>query len=220
MKDRLNTGCITTVFTDFAPNGPSFRSQVLSALDQQLKSEPVATLPRSFHDADYYHFLPLLRKNAVVTRDSFHFILNAVVNTHAMPAFNSGYGHQDPRPLSTELLKVVLGNDYKAYVDTLVNGGVIRLVSLQGEGRSRKYILGAAYQNQPLKVRPYKDARIRSKIKKARREHFMGLKKLYLAYAPIIGYTWSPGLQLDEERAATFYLTFLNQLLHHAKTRI
>ncbi|HEV7331984.1 MAG TPA: hypothetical protein VGN63_13195 [Flavisolibacter sp.] len=192
------------------------KGKVLAAWDQQLRKPPVATVPQNFQAAKYYRFLPMLRKDTIAARDSFHVILSALMSAFGMPNFLDDNGYQEPRPLSTEFLKAVLGNDYCAYVDVLVNHDVIQLVSMQGQGRARRYLLGPHYRNQPLKLRPYKCERIRRQLRKAHREHLLSLKKLYMAYSPLIYHTWSPDLQLDEAGALTYYQTFLTQLLTHA----
>lgn len=195
----------------------TMKHEVIKQLEKQQKEEPVALIPENFHAEDYYRALPIMQKDAKRVRDSFHFILSAVTQGTLIPNFDFTTHFQVPQPLSSALLKKVLGNDYGAYVSTLVNNDVIDVVQLHKWKSARHYILGQRYRNQPLKHHRYQHPVIRRCIRRTKKEHLQSLKKDFRAYAPLIYWLWDDRFQIDEPAAKDFYQHFLNHLLKHAK---
>lgn len=189
----------------------------MQKFEQHVLKEPVAIIPENFKVDEYYNSVPLLGKDAKKTRDAFYFILTSVCSGSYLPGFNPITRFQEPKAVSTALLKKVLGNEYKAYLDTLLNNEVIELVKQNSSGSARKYILGPRFCNQPVKCRHFLHPHVKNQIKKTTREFYNRKRKVFLTYAPLIYWTWDKRLYLDEKAAKAYYTTFLNKCLDHAK---
>lgn len=197
----------------------SIKAEVIRRQAKLLSKEPIALVPYGFRADEYYQLVPLPTKNPLEMRDAFHFILTLLSRESFLPNFKASHSFQIPVAVSTRLLKMVLGNRYALYLNTLINNDVIIPVSRYRPGKPRKFILGKAFFEQKMVYRTYQHQRIRCRVKESFRKTFQGKKRLFTAYAPLIYWLWNEGLEIDKDGALLYYKGFLNRFVELAQSR-